>query len=230
MAYAQTAEDILSRYFAAASNDDIEKWSQIKTLYATAESYYSTKGFEFQDSTFNPADLGYKKLYKRWPNEQKEVLFSDSLFKNQTSTFFFFKDRRVIMLDFMDPFEVGPDEKSTFDFYPLRIQNYVRHSKRIHYNGIKSIPDKSVPCHEIEITTNNGDHFLLFNTETHLLDAIYFPESDVYWIISDYKIFEGYLIPTHIASMKNGVIFSWTKYLMFAFNVEFEKNTFKPNR
>ncbi len=226
--FGQSAEEILTRYFAASSNGEISKWSEIKTLYATSIGYYSQKSFETKDNTFDPSNLGYAKIYKRWPDEQKEELFNDSLFKYRDGSFYFLKNRRVIFLGYMDPIETAPDEKSTFNFYPIRIKNYMDKSKSIAYNGKKLIPGKSTPSYEIVIKEQGLDHILLFNTESYLLEAIYFQEPDIYWLISDYKLFDGYLIPTYVASMKNGVVFSWTRYKTFEFNIEFDENKFNP--
>jgi len=227
--FGQTAKEILNSYFIASSQGDLAKWGKIKTLYATCISYYSERSFKTQKDTFDSANLSYTKVYKRWPDEQKEELFSDSLFKNRTSSFYYLKNRRVIRFEYMDPIEVDPDEKSTFDFYPTRINNYILRSKSIAYKGIKTIPGKTTAYYEIEIKTPDFDHVFLFNTESYLLEAIYFPEPNIYWLISDYMLFDGYLLPTYIASMKNGVTFDWRRYKTFVFNPNFRNNLFNPD-
>jgi len=228
--FGQTADEILNRYFTSTSNGDLSQWSKIKTLYATSVDYFSEINLTPQRSTFDSANLSYTKIYKRWPDEQKEELFSDSLYKNRTSQVFFLKNKRVIMLDYMDPIEASPNENSTFDFYQNRIKNYMRQSKEIKYNGIKVLPDKLTSCYEIEIKTRDFDHIYLFNVETYLLEAVYFPVPNIYWILSEYKSFDGYLIPTFIGSMKDGVFFSWRRYKTFKFNLEFHDNMFNPDR
>ena len=225
----QTADEIIKRYFEVSSQGDLAQWSKIKTLYATCIGYYSEASFETQKDTFDSANLSYIKVYKRWPNEQKEELFSDSLFRKRTSSFYYLKNRRVIRFEYMDPIEVDPDEKTTFDFYPTRINNYLLRSKSINYNGIKTIPGKPTSYYEIEIKTPDFDHVFLFNIESYLLEAIYFPEPNIYWLISDYKLFDGYLLPTYIASMRNGVIFDWRRYKTFVFNPKFREDLFNPD-
>lgn len=227
--FGQKADEILNRYFKASSGEDISKWNEIKTLYATCIGYYSERSFMTQKDTFESANLSYTKVYKRWPDEQKEELFSDSLFRKRTSSFYYLKNRRVIRFEYMDPIEVDPDEKTTFDFYPARINYYIQRSKSINYNGIKTIPGKSTTCYEIEIKTPDFDHVFLFNTESYLLEAIYFPKPNIYWLISDYKLFDGNLLPTHIASMRNGVIFDWRRYKTFVFNPKFRDDLFNPD-
>lgn len=227
--FSQKADEILNQYFIASSNGNISKWNEIKTLYATCISYYSERSFKTQKDAFDSANLSYTKVYKRWPNEQKEELFSDSLFRKRTSSFYYLKNRRVIRFEYMDPIEVDPDEKTTFDFYPTRINNYLLRSKSISYNGIKTIPGKPTSYYEIEIKTPDSDHVFLFNIESYLLEAIYFPEPNIYWLISDYKLFDGYLLPTYIASMRNGVIFDWRRYKTFVFNPKFREDLFNPD-
>ena len=138
--FSQTAEDILNRYFRASSNGDIAKWGDLKTLYATSVGYYSQRSFLTQKDSFERENLSYKKLFKQWPDEQREEFYSDSLFKKRDGVFFSLKDRRVIIMGYMDPVETKPDERSTFDFYPLRISKYMSKSKSIKYNGLRQVP------------------------------------------------------------------------------------------
>lgn len=227
--FSQTAEDILNRYFRASSNGDIANWGELKTLYATAVCYYSQRSFLTQKDTFERENLSYKKLFKQWPDEQRDEFYSDSLLKQRDGVFFSLKDRRVIIIGYMDPVENKPDERSTFDFYPLRISKYMSKSKSIKYNGLRQVPGKLTQSHEIEIKTSENTHVLLFDVESNLLDAIYVPQYNVYWIISDYKLFDGHLMPTYIASVKNGVTYSWTRYKSFVFNLKFDRNKFDPD-
>jgi thiol-disulfide isomerase/thioredoxin len=227
--FGQTAEEILSRYFKASSpNGDISKWDEIKTLYSTSVGYFNPKSVDAPlDTTFDPKIINYHKSYKRWPDEQKEELFGDSLLKYHNSSFYFLKNRTVIMLGFMDPIEVNRKNQE-IDFYPMRIYKYMRKSKSISYGGIKVIQGKSVPCYEIEIKTSDASHVLFFNTESYLLDAIYFTEPNYYTMLSDYRLFEGYLLPTYEVSKRNGVTIAWKRHRTYEFNVKFDENQFDP--
>src|SRR6478736_6035424 len=81
-----TPQEILDRYFKASSNGDITQWENIKTLYSTSIAYFKT----------SQKDVSYHRTYTRWPDEQKDELFEDSLFKNHSSSFYFLKDRTII--------------------------------------------------------------------------------------------------------------------------------------
>lgn len=227
--FCQTSEEILDRYFKASSNGDIGKWNQVKTLYSTSIGYFNRKSTETPlDSTFDLKDISYHKSYKRWPSELKEELFDDSLFKDHSSSFYFLKNKTIIKLAFMDPIEVTQKEEVMLDFYPIQIHKHVLNNTSIMYKGIRPIPGIVTPSHEIEIKTPSAVRIFFFNPKSFLLDAIYFPEANYYTVISDYRLFDGYLLPTYEVSMRNGITFAWMRYRTFEFNVKFDEHQFDP--
>jgi hypothetical protein len=224
--YGQAAKDILNNYFDVVSNGNFAKWNEIKSIRATSVNFYSVNGFENGFEDFNRDEIGYSILYKEWPDKQKEELYKDSLFNNLTSEFFFIGNTRTILLGNLPPMKVPADKSRSFEFYPVKINGYVRDSKTIRNNGLKILPGKSIECYEIEIETKKERHWLLFNSKTYLLEAISFPEQKIFWYLSEYKEFEGYLIPSYILGVKGGVVYEWCKYKSFEFNTKIDPSKF----
>lgn len=224
--HAQTAADILNHYLDAVSYGDVSKWENVKTFYATSTGYFNAEKMGYDSPTLDNDKTSYKKTYKAWPDKMKEELYSDSLYVNLNSEFYYFKNKRIIMLANIPPMEVAGDNSLWFDFLPIIVKNYFNNGKSISYNGIKEIQGIPSPQHEIEIQTKEEIRRLLFNTETFLLEAIYFPEANTYWIYSKYKDFDGYLMPTCVTSTNNGNTFSSTNYKTMAFNQSIDMNMF----
>ena len=229
----QDAREILNHYLDTVSNGDISKWDGVKTTYATAVNYFSTEDFK---SGFHPPNydkVSYGRIYKVWPDKVKVELYSDSLFLNSTSNFYFFKNKRVIVLGNMPPMELNNDDTMTMtlDFYPTLVKKSMDDSRKITYNGTKLISGLEYPLHEIDIETRQREHkFFLINTHTYLLEAIYDPETNIYTIISNYKNIDGYLIPMYTASMNDGVIFAWEIYKKVIFNQPIDMDKFNYPR
>ena len=219
-------EDILRKCIDTLSNNDITNWNKIKSLKATSVSFYSANGYQTGIEDFGDP-LIYTILYKRWPDKQKEELYSDSLHTNLTSEFFFIGNTRTIFMGNLPPIKVETDKTRAFDFYPVKIHNYILESKAIRSYGLTILPGKQTECYDIEIETKKEKHRFLINSKTFLLEAIFFPEMKIYWYISEYQIFDGYLIPTYILGVKDGVVYEWKKYKSFEFNTNIEQSKFE---
>ena len=225
--FSQTGREILERYLDTVSNGDVNKWNKIKTMYATSIGYYSSGDFEHNFNLTLSKNLDYKKIFKVWPDHQKEEIYKDSLYNDTPSKFYFLKNKHVIIIGMMSPVETPVIKSVWFDFFPVKIKDYIDKSKTISFVGIKEIPGK-LACYEVNIVTKEEMHQLFFNTKTFLLEGIYFPDKDIYWIISDYKYFDGYLIPTYVASVKDGVIYTWEKFKTFVLNATIDLTKFVP--
>jgi len=226
ISHAQTAQEILNRYMDTVSYGEFNKWEKIKTFYATSSNYFSAEEMGLAP-TLDKDKVCYTKTYKVWPYKMKEELYSDSMYVNLTSEFYYFKNTRIIMLANIPPMEVKGDNWLWFDFLPIIVEKIFNEGKKANYNGVNKIPGLSSPQHEIEILAKEHIRKLFFNTETFLLEAIYFPEANTYWIYSKYKYFDGYLMPTYVTSTKNGNAFSLTSYITMVFNQPIDINKFK---
>jgi len=228
--FGQTGEEILNKYLDTVSNGNVKKWDDIKSLYVTSSYYFSASAFQSQGKTMTTDDLGYKKLYKIWPDKQKEELYRDPNYSDVPSKFYFLKNKHVIILNItsMPPMETPVRKSLWFEFYPKRIQQYIKESKEINFIGEKEIPGKTSAYYEVEIKTKEENHYLLFNKETYLLEGKFFPDKDIYWIFSDYKETEGYLIPMLDTGIRDGIVFFWVMYNEFKFNIAIDPKIFIP--
>ena len=227
--YSQTGEEILNKYLNTVSNGDPSKWSRVKSLYATSISYFDVAAFKSKIDFLNSNPPSYKKLYWVLPDQQKEELWGDSSYTESPSHFYFLKDKHVIILKGM-PVMVRPVNKSVwFEFYPVRIQQYIKAARKISFNGLKNIPEKTFECFEVVITTRDESYHLYLNPETYLLEALYFPEANIYWLLFEYKEFDGYLMPTQIlGARRDGMVYSQQFYKSILFNVPIDANKFDP--
>ncbi len=225
--FSQTGREILNRYLDTVSMGNVNNWSKIKTIYATSIFYYSSEDFghKIQLSLYN--NLGYKKILKIWPEQQKEEIYKDSLYKGTPNKFYFLKKKHVIIMGMMTPIETPAIKSVQFDFFPVKIKNYINKSKSIRFIGLKELPGHS-PCYEIDIDAKEGKHQLFFNTKTFLLEGIYFPATKDYMIISDYKNVDGYLIPTSTTTFKNGVKYAWETITAIVLNGPIDPLKFIP--
>jgi hypothetical protein len=229
LSFAQTAEDILHRYLDTVSYGDIAKWSRIKTLYATTIIYFDADAFQSRIGLLNSVEASYKKIYKIWPDRQKEELYQDSAYAGSPSKFYYLKNKHVIILNNgMPPMETPAKTFVQFEFYPVRVQAYIQQAKEIKLNSIKRIPGKASEYFEILIKTQDDSHYLLINTDTYLLEGIFFPETNTYWTLADYKTFDGYLIPTRYYDVKNGIVVSTQIFTSFRLNVPIDVKIFDP--
>lgn len=223
---AQDAKEILDNYFDAVSSGDPNRWENVKTLYSTSVSYFSGKKMEDAFPIFDDYEVSYIRTYKAWPDKMKEELYSDSSYINLASEFYFFKDRRIIKLANMPMLETVGDNTLWFQLLPNIVKTFMKNGKSISYNGIKEIIGIPTPQHEIEIQMRDNIRRLLFNTKTFLLEAIYFPEENIYWIYDQYDEFESFLMPTQVTGMKDGNAFSLTIVKTLSFNQPIDMNKF----
>jgi hypothetical protein len=219
--------DVLQRYLDTVSNGDVATWSKIRSLRATSVSFFSKNAFQNGHEDFNSDPLGYTILYKVWPGKEKEETYSDSLYHHLTGEFFFIENMRTILLRNVPPVYSKADKSRAFDFYPVKIHRYMEESRAIRNFGLTFLEGKQVECYDIEIETKKEKHRFLFNSKTFLLEAVYFPERKTYWYISEYRIFDGYLIPTYILGVKDGIVYEWTKYKSFDINFEIDPSKFE---
>jgi len=214
----QNALDVLNHYLDTVSRGDVSKWDKIKTVCISSVGYFSTEDFKQGAYAANYNKISYFKSYKVFPDKEKQEFFSDSLYSHSTDNFYFFKDKRVIVLENMPPVQIEGNPLS-IDFFPTIIKNQMKHSKKITYNGIKNILGFEDPLHEIDIETKEKENIrYLINPNTFLLEGIFSPITNTYTVLSNYKLIDGYFIPTHIAVMNDGVIYSWENYKKIIFN------------
>ncbi len=226
--FGQTGKEVINSYLETVSNGDPSKWLLIKSAYATSVGYFDVASFQSSVNLMNTNPPIYKKMWKVWPDHQREELYSDSLFADITSLFYFLPNKHVILIKGMPVIESKPKKNVWFEFYPIRIQQYVKESTEIELNDWKVIPGKTYELLEVRIKTKTDEHFLLFNPSTYLLEAIYFPQTDIYWVLSDYKEFDGYLIPGTVKEFKSRLLYSTLTYTSFSINIDIDPKLFVP--
>jgi hypothetical protein len=224
---AQTAKDIIANYLDSVSYGNPKKWHQVKTFSATTKGYFNAERMNNAISLTEKGSTSYKKIFKLWPEKMKEELYSDSLYTTLTSECLFIKNKRIFKMGTMSPIESEGDNSLWFDFLPVIVENYVKAAKAVTYKGVSHLPGLTSPMHEIEIQSRDKIRRLFFNVDTNLLEALYFPEANVYWFYSDYTNVDGYLMPLTIMSISEGGIFSRTEYGSMSFNPDINLNVFE---
>lgn len=224
----QDAERILAKYFASVSPDSaINNWPNIKTMSADTRGSFSGVDARIEPSNDLPPYFG--KLLRKWPDKQKEILYGDSVQKTPECVFIFNKSRRVVKIGNLPPQESNLDPLLFFDFFPLKIYEMTKKPGSTSYNGVVKLAGVSNLCEEIELKSKRKGDFdkLYFDEKTHLLAAVGFSEENIYWIVSKYKDFGGFQIPTFIAYLKNETVFSWREYLNISLNVDIDPREFQ---
>lgn len=123
--------------------------------------------------------------------------------------------------------EVTGDNSLWFDFWPVIVQNHVKAGRSISYNGVKQLPGLTSQLHEIEIQTKDYIRRFLFNTKSYLLEAVFFPETDIFWFFANYKDISGYLMPTFVGGSRNGYVFAEETYHTIVFDQAISEEKFQ---
>lgn len=228
--YAQNPRDILNRYLDTVSNGSIENWNRITSVYIESISLYDHQIFETgSKNSILEQPLSYGKLYKVWPDKEKSELYSDSSFSTLTSSFYFLRDRHFIIVGNV-PVTSPVQKHLWFDFYPVKIHDYIRRSKSIRLNGITEFPNDSISCYEIDIRTADRDYRVYINTQSYLLEAQYIFETDSFVRLYNYQQFGDLLIALGQATDRNGAIYAWKKYTRIKINPDIDPEIFSLPR
>lgn len=124
------------------------------------------------------------------------------------------------------------DPSRMFEFFPIKVANAVKKTKGLSYNGVVKVPGISTQCHEIELTAKNKGEIktLHFNVNTSLLESVSFFEEDLTYILSKYKEFDGYMIPTFVAYLNKEGMFSWKEFTVIKINPSIPDREFDPEK
>jgi hypothetical protein len=224
----QSAESIISAYFSSVSpNSSFESWREIKSFSAESRAYFSVGDFE--GTRHEMGNITYSILLRVWPDKQRETLYSDTTYQTITSDFLFLKGRKIVQVGNLPSFESDLDQSLFFDFFPIKVNEAIKNSSSLRYNGIVKIPGVTTPSHEVELSPKTKGEYskLYFNPETHLLEAIALYQEDILCILSKYQNFAGFLIPTFVTYLKDKTMYSWKEYRNLKFNIDLPNSKFK---
>ena len=195
------------------------------------ESYYSQQDFEQKVNFFKADKPSFSKYYRLGPHRTRIDSYADSTFTNWKSSFYFLKDKTIIIMDNIPPMIKKPKPPGEFfaEHDPVFIWKLVDKSSSTELMGIKEFPIEGLLCYEIKITTKGRNYYLYINTETFLLE---------YWNISkdedpsslakfsNYKQIGDFLIPMSNSAMRNGFVYHWVNKRKIEFNTEIDPELF----
>lgn len=87
-ASAQNPRAIIEKFLQLTCSGTISDWNEIKTVQIERKSFYD-ESRKRNAVSFYKNDLTYTRTTRRFPDHQKDELFSDSLLSQLQSTFYF---------------------------------------------------------------------------------------------------------------------------------------------
>lgn len=229
--YGQEANEIVNNYLKIVSNGNIENWSKVKSIYKESEAYYSQSDFDQKINLIKSDKPSFHKSFVVLPNLHKNEIYADSSFSKLTSTFYFLKDRTIILLNNIPPIIKEPPPKDEIQSVnlPVQISKLLEKSKSVELTGVKNFAADGVSCYEIRIISKGRIYTLYINTKTFLLE--YWngrgdEDISILTKFSNYKEVDGLLIPMSESLMKNGNIFFWEHIRKYLINVDIDEEVF----
>jgi len=170
--YGQNAREIINHYLDTVSNGNIDNWNKIKSTYIESEVYYSQQDLEQKVNLLKADKASFHKSYRVPPYNQRIDIYEDSVFTKHQSTFYFLKNRTIILLGGVPPIikEPAPRDEFASDHLPQQIWKLLNKSKSIELLGTKEFSIEGLLCYEIKITTKGRNYYLYINTKTFLLE------------------------------------------------------------
>ena len=230
--YGQDALDIINRYIDTVSNGDVRNWNSIKSVYSESESYYGQQAFDQKVDLLKKDKPNFQRSYRVPPYDHRIELYEDSTFTKLLSTFYYLKDRNILLIGNIPPIikEAGKRDEFFSDYPPVYIWKLVDKSKSMELLGIKQFPVDGLSCYEIKVSTKGRDYFFYIDTKSFLLN---------YWSINgegdrsslfkfyNYKSLDDFLIPMSESSMRNGTIFYWNNIKKIVLNSKIDPKLFQ---
>jgi acylphosphatase len=230
VAHGQDPREIINRYLDAVSNGTIDHWNKIRSIYTESESYYSQNDFEHKVDLLKPDKSDFMRSFSVLPYNQKIEHYDDSTFTKPLSTFYFLKDKIVILIGNIPPMTREPLPRDEFfsAHLPVQISKLMDKSRSIELLRIKEFPG-GLSCYEIKMITKERPYVLYINTETFLLEYWNNQEDGDLSILAkfyNYRKVEDLLIPMSDCAMKNGVIYSWNNIRKYQINPDIDPKIF----
>lgn len=230
--YGQDAMEIVNRYLDTVSNGDIVNWRNIRSTYTESEVYYSQNDFDQRVNLLRPDKPSFHKSFRDVSLGEKSEIYADSTFTELQSSFYFLKDKTIIVLGNIPPIikkTVGRNE-SFPEHLPLQVWEWMQASKSVELLGVKEFPLDGIHCYEIRMSTRRRNYMLYINTETFLLDYMNGREDgDMSFLVklSNYTRVGDLLIPFSDSMMRNGVTYYWRHIRRIELNAEIDSEIFK---
>jgi hypothetical protein len=141
--YSQDALDIINRYIDTVSNRDVDNWDKISSVYTESETYYSQQAFEQKVDLLRPDKANFERSYRVPPYNHRIELYEDSTFTNRLSTFYYLRDRTILLLGNIPPIikEAGKPDELVSD-YPPAYSPETSPQTQI----IRAIRDQAISC------------------------------------------------------------------------------------
>jgi hypothetical protein len=232
-AYAQNARDIVNRYLDTVSNGDIQNWANIKSIYIENENYSRHVGFDQKINLLKIEKPKFNRYFGIQHYGSRIESYDDSTFTNLKSTFYFLRDKTVIISADTPPFIRKNAKKRSESFFSEHTPVYIRHlldkSSAADLIGIKEFKNPDILCFHIRITAKGRNYHLYINRETFLLE---------YWNVSlledqsiltkfyNYKRIGNLLMPMSTSAMRNGVALHWNITRKIELNPEIDPGVF----
>lgn len=227
--FAQSAEEILQKYFAIVSNGDIKNWDKIQSVRVESEVFYN-----HQESQGSPLIVAsrkpgqYHRVYRQWPDKLKTEIYEDSTYSNLLSYTLWRADKKKLIHWFNNvPSSTVQIEEVKWDFQPLFLYKQVKNSKSIEYKGIKNLENNSASYFVIEVRTKAATFHLYLNTESYLLEYSMSPDGSDYIKFYDYQTIDGFVFNMSYYATKNGSIFFGYRNTKIDINYPIDPNVFK---
>lgn len=234
--FGQDARAIVNHYLDTVSNGNIDNWNRIKSIYKESEAYYSQNDFEQRVNLFKPDKSSFIKSFRVLPYNFKHDIYSDSSFQILTSSFYYLKEKTVLLLDNTPP--IIKQAPSRDEFYsahlPVKISKLMSKSRSVELLGIKEFPLDELLCYEIKMTAKGRSYLLYINTETFLLEYWNDREDEDLSILtrfSNYRQVDEFLVPMSESLLRNGTTFFWehTKRYLINSKIDIEMFNYKDN-
>jgi hypothetical protein len=225
---AQDARAIIQHYIDTVSGGDIRNWNAITTMYEEGQSYYSHNDFEQKTSLVNPDAPSY---FRTWidlnADKTKRELFMDSSFEMRTSAFYFFKDKIIILMGTLPPMKRGALDRDPYlsPHLPVYISNILEHSRSAELISVKQLQAGGPSLYELKLTAKGKEYFLFINVDTFLLEYYNITGSgdrSILAAVDEYHQFGNLLIPMFESSMKNNVVYYWSRKSKLVLNPEID--------
>jgi hypothetical protein len=140
------------KYLNTVSGGDISNWEKIKSTYIESKSDFSQGDFDGKVNLLDQSKPSFNKTYTVWP-ERRIDSYSDSAFSKLMSSFYFLKDKTVIIMGNMAPIiKPAPElDEANSEFLPLTIWKLLSRSTSIELVGLKKLFVDAPVCYEVKI-------------------------------------------------------------------------------
>jgi hypothetical protein len=223
--HAQSANEVIDKYFNAVSNGGIENWSKIKSAYIERTTSFTDPNHDKTKVDFTIKKPSLHISYVLLPDMSLTEIYEDLELKMST---YKVKGKAVIIIPNMAPMPVGSDDDEPISlFEPVSIQHNMAKSRSIKLLGTKVID--GIECFDIEIKTKKLMWHYYFNTSSYLLEYWTNSMNDFSTLtkVFNYEKHGEYLIAMSESKTSNDVLFFSSHIRKIQLNVDIPLERFQ---